>query len=362
MITPQPNGERYIVARVEGSAGRITINRPQALNALTLEMVRAFYIALREFECDPLVQIVIVDGAGARGLCAGGDIRAAIESVKRGDGEAAQFWREEYLLNAAIANCSKPYIALMDGLVLGGGVGISAHGSHRVASERLRLAMPEVKIGFIPDVGGTWLLSRSPGELGTYLALTGDQISAEDARTANLADYIVDSSDLRALVEELCAARHDGNASQSVGAIIGRYAKAPKRSQLAEWRPQIDAAFNHDSVERILDALDRADAEPLRAAATRIRANSPSGLKVALRALRKARQLATLEQCLAMEYRVGLRLAVANDFSEGVRAAVIDKGDAPRWWPPTLASVRAQTVEGYFEPLGASELWRTVYH
>src|SRR6202022_5132849 len=192
-----------LIVRREGAAGVIRLNRPKALNALTLEMIRGIVAALDRFEADPAVALVLLEGAGERGLCAGGDIRGLYESSRAGGDLGKVFWRQEYIMNARIAKFPKPYVAFMDGLVMGGGVGLSAHGRHRVVTERTKLAMPEVGLGFFPDVGGTWLLSRSPGEIGTYFGLTGQTMNGPDAIHARFADAVVPSDRLAALRENL---------------------------------------------------------------------------------------------------------------------------------------------------------------
>src|ERR1700684_249067 len=197
--------EPDLIARREGSVGVIRLNRPKAINALSLEMSLALDAALDRFEADPAVALVLLEGAGERGLCAGGDIRGLYESSKAGGDLGKVFWRQEYIMNARIAKFPKPYVAFMDGLVMGGGVGLSAHGRHRVVTERTRLAMPEVGLGFFPDVGGTWLLSRSPGEIGTYFGLSGQTMNGPDAIHAGFGDAVVPSTKLPALREALTA-------------------------------------------------------------------------------------------------------------------------------------------------------------
>lgn len=349
--------EQRVIARVEGAAGRITLNRPKAINALTLDMVRSVQAALREFATDRRVRIVIVDGAGERGLCAGGDIRAILDSVGSGDRLAETFWREEYSLNAKIAAFPKPYVVVMDGLVFGGGVGIACHGSHRIATERLRLAMPEVSIGFVPDVGGSWLLSRAPGELGTYLALTGTTVGAYDARYAGLADHTVAAASVPDLVGALCRAEYGADPAQTVEALIGTHASEPPISSLQGHQLQIDAAFGFDSVEQILEGVRASPDDFLRDAAARISSNSPTSLKVALRLLRQGRRSRSLEECLTMEFRAAMRICRGKDFIEGVRAAVIDKNGAPRWVPASLSGVSYKDVDGILASLGDRELW-----
>ncbi len=212
-----------LIVRREGSAGIIRLNRPKAINALTLEMSEGIDAALDRFEADPDVAVVVLEGAGERGLCAGGDIRGLYESSRAGGDLGKRFWRQEYIMNARIAKFPKPYVAFMDGLVLGGGVGLSAHARHRVVTEKTKLAMPEVGLGFFPDVGGTWLLSRSPGELGSYFGLTGTTMNGPDAIYAKFADAVVPSAKLPQLREALTKAA-PGTISAEVDRLIGTFA------------------------------------------------------------------------------------------------------------------------------------------
>ncbi|MFB6644160.1 enoyl-CoA hydratase/isomerase family protein [Streptomyces chartreusis] len=337
-----------VLVEVRGHAGYLTLNRPKALNALSHIMVRRIDDALAAWEHDPRIDTVVISGAGERGLCAGGDIRS-IHDDARSDGMAsADFWYDEYRLNARTARYRKPYVALMDGIVMGGGVGISAHGSVRVATERSRIAMPETGIGFVPDVGGTHLLSRAPGELGTHLALTGAPVGAADARLCGLVDYFVPSNWLPALL----AALADTPANEAVG----RYAAEPPDGELAAHRAWIDECYAADTVEEIIRRLlDTGLAEAKEAAGT-ILTKSPTALKVTLAALRAARELGSLERALEQEYRIACTALSSPDLVEGIRAQVIDKDRDPHWSPPTLAEVTEPDVARFFAPLGRREL------
>ncbi len=331
--------------RVEGHAGRITLNRPQALNALTLPMVQAIDAALAGWADDPAVALVIVDGAGGRALCAGGDIRVLYEAARAGDMAVPHaFFSAEYAMNARIAAFPKPYVALMDGVVMGGGVGLSAHGSFRVVTERTRLAMPETGIGLFPDVGATWLLSRKLA-LGLHLALTGARIGAADAILAGLADTCTPSAALPALVERLCACA----TRAEVSACIEAAAEAPPEEGVAAERGWMDECYRHSTVELILAALHASTHPAAHAAANEIAGKSPSSLKVTLRALREAEAMADLTEALAQELVLAMGCMRSHDFVEGVRAAVIDKDRAPRWQPGRLEDVSDAMVAGYFE-------------
>jgi len=347
--------EPDLIARREGSAGIIRLNRPKAINAVTLEMFRDIDKALDQFEADPAVAVIVLEGAGERGLCAGGDIRALYESSKvRGD-LGKVLWREEYILNARIAKFPKPYVAFMDGIVMGGGVGLSAHSRHRVVTERTKLAMPEVGLGFFPDVGGTWLLSRSPGEIGSYFGLTGQTMNGPDAIHARFADAVVPSSKLSALREVLTKIR-PATMSSEVKALIDGFATGETSGPVAAKQPQIDAWFAHDRMEDIIAALKRDGSELAQATLKTLSEKSPRGMVVTLKLLRLARSSSSLEACLVREYRAALEVFRSDDFREGVRAAVIDKDRNPKWSPSQIEDVTPAMVAPYFAEIGADEL------
>ncbi|MEU3602709.1 enoyl-CoA hydratase/isomerase family protein [Streptomyces sp. NPDC006798] len=332
--------ESAVLTRVTGRAGYITLNRPAALNALTRPMVRAVADALDRFEADPGVAVVVLTGAGERGLCAGGDIRAIRADALAGGRESFAFWRDEYRLNARIARFGKPYAAVMDGIVMGGGVGVSAHGSVRIVTERSRVAMPETGIGFVPDVGGTHLLARAPGETGTHLALTGLAVGAADALLCGLADHFVDSGALPGLVA--------GLAGGEVAEVLGRYAATAPAGELAGHREWIDSCYAADTVEEIVGRLLAHGDPAAKEAAETVLTRSPTSLKVTLAALRRARVLGALEPVLEQEYRVSCAVFTRPDLVEGVRAQVVEKDRAPRWSPGSLAEVTAAEVERCF--------------
>ncbi|MFH8337058.1 enoyl-CoA hydratase/isomerase family protein [Streptomyces sp. AM6-12] len=341
--------EEPVLLGVTGRAARITLNRPRALNALTHEMVTRIDAALTNWEHDPAVQTVVITGAGERGLCAGGDIRAIHDDARYGDGTASEaFWRDEYHLNARIARYPKPYVALMDGIVMGGGVGVSAHGGVRVVTERSRVAMPETGIGFIPDVGGTYLLSRAPGELGTHLALTGDQVGSGDALLCGLADHYVPCAALDDLLDDL--------ARMPVPDALTRHERPFPRGELSERREWIDACYGAGTVEEIVERLFAHGGTAAKEAAETLLARSPTALKVTLAAVRRAGRLGSLAEVLDQEYRVSCAGLRSPDLVEGVRAQIIDKDRDPHWSPATLAEVTDPDVERFFAPLGDREL------
>jgi len=347
--------EPDLIARREGSAGIIRLNRPKAINAITLEMFRDTDKALDAFEADPAVAVIVLEGAGERGLCAGGDIRALWESSKVSGDLGKILWREEYILNARIKKFPKPYVAFMDGIVMGGGVGLSAHSAHRVVTERTRLAMPEVGLGFFPDVGGTFLLSRSPGEIGTYFGLTGQTMNGADAIHARFADAVVPSAQLPALRDVLTKVR-PGALSGEIRSLIAQFATGEAAGPVAADQLQIDRWFAHDSMKDIVTALASDGSELAQATLKTLAEKSPRGMAVTLKLLRLARQSASLEECLVREYRAALEVFRSDDFREGVRAAVIDKDRNPKWSPPRIEDVTPAMVAPYFAEIGADEL------
>ncbi|MEU6262074.1 enoyl-CoA hydratase/isomerase family protein [Saccharopolyspora shandongensis] len=334
--------EPEILVREQGSLGRITLNRPKALNSLTLGMVRAMAQAVEQWRTAEHIRAILIDGAGERGLCAGGDVRALHDAAKAGDESLpAAFWTEEYQLNSALAGYPKPVVGIMDGICMGGGVGISAHGSHRVVTERSKVGMPEVGIGFIPDVGGTYLLSRAPGELGTHLALTGVPVGGADAIYCGVADYYVNSANLPELVEALAVGEVDE--------VLQKFSEPAPEAPLAAQREWIDAAYSADDVEEILRRLRERPEEAARETAEVIGQKSPTSLKVTRKALRS--DYGSLEDALVQEYRLAMACVRIGDFVEGVRATLVDKDRNPQWSPTQLSDVDESRVEKFFEPV-----------
>ena len=343
---PDAEAGAEVLFERRGRLGVITLNRPKAVNALTAGMVVAMLEQLTSWADDDGVATVLVRGAGERGLCAGGDIVAIYRDILAGGDNTANFWQSEYRLNSLIAGYPKPYVAFMDGLVLGGGVGISAHGSVRVVTERTRMGLPETTIGFVPDVGGTWLLAKSPGEAGTHAALTGAHLSGADALFLGLADHYIPSESLAELAVAL--------ESETAEAAVVRFTESPPASALEVRRDWIDTCYASSDAEDILRRLRETGGEAEEAART-IEEKSPTAVKVALESVRRVKGL-TLDEALAQEYRVGLRFLAAPDFREGIRAQVVHKDRTPQWKPATLREVQAADVERYFAPLGNREL------
>ncbi|OMC43295.1 enoyl-CoA hydratase/isomerase family protein [Mycobacterium sp. IS-1264] len=332
-----------VLTRIDGDVGLITLNRPKAINSLNQPMVDALRAILTRWEADDAVRAVVVSGAGDRGLCAGGDVVAVYHSARKDGVEVRKFWRDEYLLNGQIGRFPKPYVSLMDGIVMGGGVGVSAHGSVRVVTETSKVAMPEVGIGFIPDVGGAFLLSRAPGALGLHAALTGAPFSGADAIAMGFADHYVPHGDLDAFTAAIV--------SDGIESALARYAVEPPPSELAAQRDWIDDCFAGETVEDIVAALRGHGAAAADDAANLIATRSPIAVSVALEAVRRAAKLDTLEDVLIQDYRVSSASARSHDLVEGIRAQIIDKDRNPKWSPATLDAVSAADVDAYFAPV-----------
>ncbi|WP_069741647.1 enoyl-CoA hydratase/isomerase family protein [Streptomyces sp. EN23] len=346
------NDDRPVLLETRGTCMHLTLNRPRALNALSHTMVRLLDEALARAEQDDAIHSVLLSGAGDRGLCAGGDIRALHDDARASGRASLGFWRDEYRLNARIARFPKPYVALMDGIVMGGGVGVSAHAGIRVVTERSRIAMPETAIGFVPDVGGTRLLAAAPGELGTHLALTGRSVGAADALLCGLADHHVPARLLPALTEALGKPTGPGT---SVADIVRGFAAQPPVGELAAQRDWIDACYAPGTVEDIIRRLRESGVPAAEEAADELLTKSPLALKVTLAAVRRAARLDSLEAVLDQEFRVSSRAFEHPDFVEGVRARIIHKDNAPQWKPGSLAEVDDQEVARFFAPLGPDE-------
>jgi enoyl-CoA hydratase len=341
-----------VVVRAHDALRRITLNRPQALNAITLDMVATMTALLRAWADDPAVGAILLDGAGGRAFAAGGDIRALYDAAKSGDKLPEKFWATEYRLNVLIARYPKPVIALMDGVVMGGGVGLSAHASHRIVTERSSVAMPEVAIGYFPDVGACFVLARAPGFTGTYLALTGARAAAADAIYCGLADLHIPAARL----SELPAALADCRGMHDVKARLDKFSGPPAAGRLAAARFWIDRCFGADSVEEIFERLARCDEEEAHAALETMRKMSPTSLKITLRNTRSALSFDHVEQSFQQDYRISLACVAERDFIEGIRAAIVDKDRNPVWHPDTLVGVTPDIVERHFRSVGALEL------
>ena len=323
-----------------GKSGIITLNRPEALNALTLNMVRLMKPVLAQWAADAAIENVVIEGAGEKGFCAGGDIRALHDWGQAGAPEATGFYREEYQLNRHIKTFPKPYIALIDGITMGGGVGVSVHGSHRVATEKTMFAMPESGIGLLPDVGGTYFLPRLAGETGAWLVLTGARLRGADSLAAGVATHFTPSENIEALKGALA---EGGDAD----AILAAHHQAPDGASLPAQQGDIERLFAADSVADIVAALQADGGEWAQAQAAAIASKSPTSAAVALKQMRDGIQ-ADFDECMRIEMRAVTRIMALPDFYEGVRATIIEKTGAPNWTPQA-------DIDAIFAPLTSSE-------
>ncbi|MBX9934765.1 MAG: enoyl-CoA hydratase/isomerase family protein [Methylobacterium sp.] len=340
-----------ILFEVRGAAGLVTLNRPRALNALTLAMADAMLAQLDAWAADDAVTRVVVRGAGGRAFCAGGDIRQIYELGREGRlDEVSAFWTAEYRLDAAIRAYPKPYVSLIEGIVMGGGVGISLHGSHRVAAENYSFAMPEVGIGFFPDCGTTYALPRLPDQAGTYLALTGNRIGASDALALGLATHYSPAAKFDTILDLLC---EGGDVDAS---LSPHTAQAPAPGPLRTQRALMATAFSADTVSEILVRLDRMAPDSAFAAETAslMRTRSPTSLCIAREQMRRG-AVSSFEEAQRLEYRLAVRATEGGDFYEGVRAAIVDKDGKPAWSPATLAEVDPDAIAARFGPLEQPE-------
>ncbi|MFJ1931194.1 enoyl-CoA hydratase/isomerase family protein [Kitasatospora sp. NPDC088160] len=334
---------------LDSGVGRIVLNRPRALNSLTHGMITTVHATLAEWAADDRVRTVVLTGAGERGLCAGADLRALHDDVKAGGAGTRAFFRDEYRLNALIAHYPKPYVAVMDGITMGGGIGLSAHGAVRIVTERSTVAMPETRIGLVPDVGGSRLLALAPGELGTHLGLTSASMGPGDALLCGFADHFVPSARIAALLDALAE-------SPDPAAVVAAHAEPAPGAPLAEQRGWIDACYAADSVAEIVERLLNSGVAEAKEAAELVLGNSPTAVTVTLAALRRARTLPSLEAVLDQEYRVSCAALGGHDLVEGIRAQVIDKDRTPRWSPATLAEVGEADVARFLAPRVGDEL------
>jgi len=336
-----------VLFEIRGAIGLITLNRPKALNALNVPMVDAMREKLAEWAGVDAVKAVVVTAAGDKAFCAGGDIRFLTESGKAGDGGAARFWGDEYRLNTEIKRYKKPYVALIDGITMGGGVGISVHAPYRVATEKTLFAMPETGIGLFPDVGGGYFLPRLKGRLGYYLGLTGARLKGADTFAAGVATHYTAAANLPALIERLAA-------GEAVEAVLSSLHQDPGPAPLDALRGEIDLLFAADTVEGVLAALDADGGDFARVQAATIRTKSPTSLKLTLRQLQEGARL-DFEDNMKVEFRLGQYVLKGKDFYEGVRAVIVDKDQAPKWSPATLADVSDAEIASAFQPLAGGD-------
>ncbi len=342
--------DEEVFFEVKESLGLITLNRPKALNALTLSMVRKIHPKLKEWENDSSIKYVLIKAQGEKAFCAGGDIRALHDWGKNNEDEAIGFYREEYTLNQYIKRYPKPYISLVNGIVMGGGVGLSVHGSHRIAGENYSFAMPETGIGLFPDVGGSFFLSRLKYEAGTYLALTGSRIKAADAIFLQTATNFVKSENFSSIINDLSKGERDP------GDIITSYSSSPDEKSEFEMISDFSLKnFKGNTIEEIIDNLKNNNSDLATKILSIIGTKSPTSLKVALRSLQLGKKN-SFEDCMKMEFRMVNKVMNDHDFYEGVRALIIDKDNKPSWSPKSIEDVEDSFVDEFFHSLTENEL------
>lgn len=360
MTTPAPIQPEILFER-RGPLGLITLNRPAALNALTLHMIQQMDTKLANWAEEDSIKAVVITGAGERAFCAGGDVKAVVQeamAARKGSGDGAlgrAFFSEEYALNTRIHEFPKPYVSILNGIVMGGGMGISAHGSHRIATENCQFAMPETNIGFFPDVGGGYFLPRCPGQTGLYLALTSKKIGQVDAIYIGFATHAMTAEKIPALLSALQHADFGGrkDAHAVVSDILEDMAcPVQGESELAPNRAAIDKCFGHDSIEDIVAALQAETTSFAKEALVRLHAVSPTSLKIALRQIRMGAGM-DFRNVMSMEYAISQHCLHAHDFIEGVRAALIDKDKQPKWKPARIEDVSDDEIDAYFTAKGA---------
>jgi enoyl-CoA hydratase len=341
-----------VLVRERGALRCLALNRPKALNALTLDMAATMTAYLCAWADDDAAGAVLIDGAGERGLCAGGDLRALYDAAKAKDSLPAKFWATEYHLDVLIARYPKPVVAIMDGVVMGGGVGISAHAAHRIVTERSSIAMPEASIGYFPDVGASFALARSPGCTGKHLALTGSRIGAADAIYCGLADIHVPTASLADLPSRLA----DCRSTEDVHVALKEVSTLPAPGKLPAAQPWIDDCYSAENVEEILARLRASKADDARSALATLEKMSPTSLKITLRNIRSAVSFKTVEESFQQDYRISLACIAEHDFIEGIRATIVDKDRNPVWRPAKLEDVTQAIVDRHFRSVGALEL------
>ncbi|MDF1795265.1 MAG: enoyl-CoA hydratase/isomerase family protein [Coxiellaceae bacterium] len=353
----QAEVEEIIFNRILGACGDIgviTLNRPKALNALTQTMCIAIYEALNEWDADPAIKAVIIKGEGEKAFCAGGDIRQIYDDGADKVEQSSSFFWHEYRMNAAIKHFKKPYIAIMDGITMGGGCGISMHGRFRVATERLMLAMPETGIGFFPDVGGGHFLANCPKHSGYYMGLTGNRINAADALYTGFATHVINSNEIDVLIDKLTRFEWTEHLDVSVKYALDGMTIDAGKSHIAQMSNVIEKQFNHDSVEAICDALASCEQSECKTWCEKtlktLQAKSPTSVKVAFEQLQRAASM-SFDDALKMEFNMTWHFMLGHDFYEGVRAAIVDKDRNPQWQPAQLTDVSAEDVANYFSPV-----------
>lgn len=333
-----------------GSLAVITLNRPSVLNSLNHTMIHEIYRQLRVWEKAEHIKAVLVKAAEGRAFCAGGDLRLTYDRIKSRDPIMTAFFRDEYQLNRAIFHYAKPYIALLDGITMGGGVGISIHGSHRVATSRLMFAMPETGIGFFPDVGGSYFLPRLTGRIGYYLGLAGARINGDECVQFGIAQLKVEQESIPALINDLIHQPLKGDPNAAVSKIIDAYKVSLQSSQLMQHQKIINDCFSQNTMEAILAALEVSGEAFCHETVKILAKKSPTSLKVSLKAMQEGARM-DFDACMRQEFRLVTRFLLGHDFAEGIRAVIIDKDQSPHWKPETLQAISNEAVSQYFAPL-----------
>ncbi|MGJ8527361.1 enoyl-CoA hydratase/isomerase family protein [Maritalea sp.] len=338
-----------LIVQQHGDVGVITLNRPNALNALSHAMVDGMTDALKAWADDDSIRCVLIDGAGERAFCAGGDIQAIYENGRKDPVGSLKFWRDEYQLNAMIANYKKPYIALMHGFTMGGGVGVSAHGSHRIVTDSSIISMPEVGIGFLPDVGGTWLLHNAPKGVGAYYGISGARMGPDDAIFLNFADAYVPQETFATIKDRLIK-------GADIDDLLAEVSQKPKSGEARLHQTAIACWFETDNVEQVLANIEADGSAFAQGALKLLKRQCPLSVKSTFYALQKAANFSSVEQSLQLELRFCAASLQGENFYEGIRAAIIDKDRNPQWAPASLAEVSDKMVKDMFAPLGDNEL------
>jgi enoyl-CoA hydratase len=353
--------ETEVLFDAENSIGTITLNRPKTLNALTMNMIAQMRMHFTDWMDQDSIKVIIIKGSGDRAFCAGGDVRAVREAIISYEGmetpELAQnFFYEEYILNHQIHTCPKPYIALIDRVCMGGGVGLSVHGSYRVATERTVIGMPETTIGLFPDVGGAWFLSRLPGEIGTYLALTGKPVHAGDCLALGIATHLIDSDSLGKLESGLHAIEFGVEPFGQVQSFLDSFLIENNETPIWDLRAEIDACFSNNTMEEIIKNLESQKTNFSQETLKMLKSKSPTSLKVTLEQIRRGAKASNFGDTMTMEFRMAQHFSRGNDFPEGVRALLVDKDHNPKWQPNSLSAVSDESVAAYFESVPWREL------
>ncbi|XP_014736402.1 PREDICTED: 3-hydroxyisobutyryl-CoA hydrolase, mitochondrial isoform X2 [Sturnus vulgaris] len=357
-MSKQTDSTAEVLLEKKGGAGIITLNRPKTLNALNISMIQQIYPQIKTWEQDPETFLIIIKGTGGKAFCAGGDIRAITEAGKARDKMTRDFFRSEYRLNNAVGTCKKPYVALIDGITMGGGVGVSVHGHFRVATEKTLFAMPETAIGLFPDVGGGYFLPRLSGKIGYYLGLTGCRLKGRDVLRAGIATHFVESEKLPALEKDLIALKSPSK--EKIADLLNSYhmkctIDQEKKFSLDEHMEKINSIFSANSMEEIVKRLKQDGSPFAMKELETLNKMSPTSLKLTLRQLREGASM-SLQEVLQMEYRLSQACMKGHDFYEGVRAVLIDKDQSPKWKPAALEEVSDEFVDNCFKPLGNDDL------